>query len=300
MTSVAQSSVRPLDAAAVAIIVVLCMSWGFNQVAVKVALTDIPPFTQAAIRSVLATIMVVSWARLRGVSLTIRDGTLIPGLICGVLFAVEFLFLYRGLVWTTASRAAVFLYTAPFFVALGARWCLPGERLGPWQWGGLALSFIGVVIALGVPTPAADPQELLGDLLTLGAGAGWGATTLVLKATSLARAPFEKTLAYQLGVSIPILALAALVFGESMGSMPSGLSVASLGFQAFWTAGVTYLAWFALIMRYSASRLSAFTFLTPLFGIAAGHLVLGEPVRPMFLLAVAFVVAGLVLVNRPR
>jgi drug/metabolite transporter (DMT)-like permease len=63
---------------------------------------------------------------------------------------------------------------------------------------------------------------------------------------------------------------------------------------------VTYVVWFALVVRYSANRLSAFTFLTPLFGVAAGHLVLNEPLTPPFVLAVAFVAFGLVLVNRPR
>jgi len=81
---------------------------------------------------------------------------------------------------------------------------------------------------------------------------------------------------------------------------PSALAVGSLLYQTFWVVAVTFLAWFALIQRYSASRLAVFTFLTPLFGIAAGHLVLGDPLTPAFALAAALVVAGLVLVNRPR
>ena len=64
--------------------------------------------------------------------------------------------------------------------------------------------------------------------------------------------------------------------------------------------GLTYSAWFALIVKFSANRLSAFTFLTPLFGVAAGHLVLGEPLTPAFAVAVALVAGGLILVNRPR
>jgi drug/metabolite transporter (DMT)-like permease len=132
------------------------------------------------------------------------------------------------------------------------------------------------------------------------AGAAWGATTLVIKASRLVHAPFEKTLLYQLIVSAPALALCAHAFGERVLAPPSTLAVASLLYQTFWVVSVTYLAWFALIQRYSASRVSAFTFLTPLFGVAAGHVVLGEPLTLAFALAVALVVAGLVLVNRPR
>ncbi len=291
---------RPLDAVAAALAVVLCLSWGVNQVAVKLALPEIPPLIQAAFRSTFGALVVVAWARARGVKLAEADGTLVPGLVAGILFGLEFLLIYRGLVWTSASRAALFLYTAPFFVVIGARWFLPGDRFDRSQWIGLLLSFAGIVVAFGVPTPGGDPRELIGDLMLLLAGAAWGATTLVIKATSLARASFEKTLLYQLIVSAPMLAFCAHVFAERVVEMPSALAAGSLVYQTFWISAVTYLAWFALIQRYSASRLSAFTFLTPLFGVAAGHIVLGEPLTLAFAAAVALVVGGLVLVNRPR
>jgi drug/metabolite transporter (DMT)-like permease len=289
---------RPLDALAAAIMLVLCLSWGFNQVAVKLALPEIPPFLQAAIRSAGGALIVTSFARWRGVALLARDGTLIAGLVAGALFGIEFLLIYRGLVWTSASRAVLFLYMAPFFVALGARFLLPGERLGFWQWLGLALSFMGVALALGVPGPAADSWALIGDVMMIAAAALWAATTLVIKASALDRAPHEKILLYQLVVSTPILALAALLFGERMQALPSAVPLALLAYQTIWISSVTYVAWFALIVRYSASRLSAFTFLTPLFGVAAGNLVLGEPITPAFAAAAALVAAGLVLVNR--
>jgi drug/metabolite transporter (DMT)-like permease len=291
---------RPLDAVAAALAVVLCLSWGFNQVAVKLALPEIPPLVQAAFRSTFGALIVVVWARGRGVKLMESDGTLIPGLVAGLLFALEFLLIYRGLIWTSASRASLFIYTAPFFVVIGARWLLPGDRFDRWQWLGLLLSFAGIVVVFGVPTPGGDPQELIGDLMLVLAGAAWGATTLVIKASRLVDAPFEKTLLYQLIVSAPVLALCAHAFGERVVSPPSTLAVGSLLYQTFWVVAVTYLAWFALIQRYSASRVSAFTFLTPLFGVAAGHVVLGEPLTLAFALAVALVVAGLALVNRPR
>jgi drug/metabolite transporter (DMT)-like permease len=292
------ANTRPLDAAAAALTVGLCLSWGFNQVATKVALADIPPLIQATIRSAGALPLVLAWAWYRRVSMSLRDGTLVPGIVCGVLFGVEFLLVYRGIAWTTASRAIVFLYTAPFFVALGARPVL-GERLSAVQWAGLALSFAGVAIAMGVPdTP--DPHMLIGDAMTLGAGAAWAATTLAIKKTALARTSAEKTLVYQLVFSVPVLGLGALALGEGIHAMPGRVAVGALAYQTIWVVAVTYAAWFALVQRYSASLLSAFTFLTPLFGVAAGHLILGDPVSPPFAASVALVVAGLILVNRPR
>ena len=69
---------RPLDAAAAALAVALCLSWGFNQVAVKLALPEIPPLIQAAFRSTFGAFVVIAWARLRGVKLMEADGTLRP------------------------------------------------------------------------------------------------------------------------------------------------------------------------------------------------------------------------------
>jgi drug/metabolite transporter (DMT)-like permease len=291
---------RPLDAVAAAIMLVLCLSWGFNQVAAKFAIHDIPPMIQATLRSIGAALIVAAWAKARGQTLLSRDGTLLAGLAAGAAFGIEFVLVYQGLLWTTASRAALFLYTAPFFVVLGSRVLLPADRFHWSQWAGLALSFAGTALAFGLPTPSADPRQMLGDVLLLGGAIGWAVTTLIIKASSLNRVPAEKVMLYQLVVSVPVLALAAWAFGERMTAMPSGPALGALAYQILWVVSVTYVAWFALVRRYSANRLSAFTFLTPLFGVAAGHLLLGEPLTGAFAAAVALVAAGLVLVNRAR
>src|ERR1700684_2206277 len=157
------SAGRPLPPAAVAWMLMLCLSWGFNQIAVKLALPDVPPMLQATIRSAGALPVLLLIARLRGVRLFERDGTLGAGLFAGLLFGLEFVLIFRGLKLTSASRAVVFLYTAPFFVALGSYQFL-GERLRASQWGGLGLSFAGVALAIGVPQPDVDARVLLGDL----------------------------------------------------------------------------------------------------------------------------------------
>jgi drug/metabolite transporter (DMT)-like permease len=291
---------RPLDPLAITLTVALCLIWGFNQVAVKLAIHDIPPLIQCLIRSVVATVLVLAWTQFRGVPLFKRDGTLLAGIIAGVLFALEFLLIYRGLLYTTATRAVLFLYTAPFLVVLGARWLVKGDHFHLMQWFGMALSFAGIVIAFGLPTPAADPQQVLGDVMMIGAAIAWAATTLVIKVSRLNQVSSEKTMLYQLVVSVPLLDAGVLVFGEHIDAMPSAVALGALAYQAVWVVCVTYMAWFALIVRYSASRLSSFTFLTPLFGVVAGHMVLNEPLSPPFSLAVALVAIGLVLVNRPR
>jgi drug/metabolite transporter (DMT)-like permease len=292
------SATRPLGLAAVALMVMCCLSWGFNQVAVKLVLPEIPPFLQATIRSSggLVVVLLVAWAR--GVKLFERDGTLKAGLCAGIVFGIEFVLIYRGLLYTTASRASVFLYCAPFVVALGSYQFL-GERLRAVQWGGLALSFAGVALAIGVPQANVDSRVLMGDLMLVAGGVLWAATTLIIKATPLLTAPAEKGLAYQVAMSIPILGLAAWLSGESINQVPGPLTLALMSYQAFWVVGLTFLIWFGLVKTYSASKLSAFSFITPLFGVAAGYLVLHDPLTPAFGVAALLVIAGLYLVNRP-
>jgi drug/metabolite transporter (DMT)-like permease len=277
---------------------VLCLSWGFNQVATKLAIHDIPPLMQATVRSIVAALIVVGWCKLRGFALFKRDGTLLAGVAAGVLFAIEFILIYQGLVYTTATRAVLFIYLAPFFVVLGSRIFLPADAFRLAQWLGLALSFTGMLVAFGLPTPALDPRQAIGDLMMVAAALFWAATTLIIKASPLTRVSAEKVMLYQLVVSAPIMAAAAYVAGERITHAPSALALGSLAYQTIWVVSITFVIWFALIARFSANRLSAFTFLTPLFGVAAGHLVLGEPLTTAFAAAVALVAGGLVLVNR--
>jgi drug/metabolite transporter (DMT)-like permease len=300
-SSPASNSVtRRLDAAAAAIMLMLCLSWGFNQVATKLAIHDIPPLMQATIRSVVAALLIAGWCRLRGIAIFGRDGTLGAGLISGVLFAGEFIMVYQGLAYTTATRGTLFLYLAPFFVVLGARIVLPVDRFSLAQWLGLALSFAGMGLAFGLPTPAEDPRQMLGDLMMVAAALFWAATTLLTKASALNRVSAEKMMLYQLVVSAPIMAAAAWLLGEHITQAPSALATGALAYQTIWIVSITFVIWYALVKRYSANRLSAFTFLAPLFGVAAGHLVLGEPLTLAFAAAVALVAGGLVLVNRGR
>jgi drug/metabolite transporter (DMT)-like permease len=289
---------RPLTVGAIALVLMLCLTWGFNQIAIKLVLREIPPYTQAAIRSAGALLVILAIARFRGVKLFERDSTLGAGLFVGAIFGFEFLLIYHGLELTSASRAVVFLYTMPFFVAFGA-YQLLGERLRAVQWTGLAVSFAGVAVAIGVPQPNVTPSVLLGDALMIAGAAMWAATTLVVKRTRLINVAPEKALGYQVGLSVPILGIAALVAGEQIPAVPGTLTISLLAFQAFWVVGLTFLLWFSLIRTYSASKLAAFTFITPLFGVVGGYLILDDHLTPAFGFAALLVIAGLVLVNRP-
>src|SRR4051794_36454083 len=297
-TPATPSAGRPLSPGAIALMLMLCLSWGFNQIAVKLVLPDVPPMLQVLSRSAgaLPLLLVIGW--LRGVRFFERDGTLWAGVANGIIFSVEFILIYQGLLYTSASRAVVFLYIAPFFVALGSYFFL-GERLRAAQWAGLGLSFAGVALAIGVPQADVDSSVLLGDLMIVGGGSLWAATTLIVKTTALLKAPAEKGLGYQVALSIPILGLAAWLFGETLTKVPGPLALSLMAYQAVWVVGLTFLLWVSLVKTYSASKLSAFTFITPLFGVIVSYFIMHDTLTPVFGAAALLVIAGLYLVNRP-
>jgi drug/metabolite transporter (DMT)-like permease len=140
---------------------------------------------------------------------------------------------------------------------------------------------------------------LLGDLLIVGGGALWAASTMLVKTSALLRAPPEKGMGYQVALSIPILGFAAWFSGETITRMPGSLALSLMAYQAIWVVGLTFLLWFVLIKTYSASKLSAFTFITPLFGVVASYFILHDSLTVTFGVAALFVIAGLYLVNRP-
>lgn len=289
-----------LDGLAVLLLVGCCALWGLNQVAAKVTLAEIPPLMQAAVRSLGAAVLLMLWAKWRGISLWQHDGTTRGGLLAGLLFAAEFACIFVGLQYTAASRMIVFIYLAPFVVALGMPLISRSERLQPAQLLGLLLAFGGVVWAFfeGFDAPAAGPRQWLGDALGIAAALLWGLTTLVLRGSRLASVLPEKTLLWQLVVSALALGLGSLAAGEALHAMPTAASLWPLAFQTVIVTFGSYLVWFWLVRHYPATRLSAFTLLTPIFGLLAGVLLLGEPVTARLLAALAAVVAGIALVNR--
>ncbi|MCO7554194.1 DMT family transporter [Metapseudomonas otitidis] len=285
----------PLDPFACGLMLLLCIVWGFQQVSIKLVEQDVAPVLQLAIRSGIAALVlgtITLWREGRG---AFGDGTLLPGLGVGLLFTLEFFFISEGLVRTSASHIAVFLYTAPIFAALGLHLILPEERLSPVQWLGVLVAFGGIALAfLGKPGNAAG--SLLGDALGICAAIAWGATTVLIRGSSLSEAAPVKTLFYQLGVAGVVLLAVAAATGR-LGLVPSDRALLSLGFQVVVVALISYLGWFWLLRRYLASRLSMLSFMTPLFGVGFGVLVLGEPLDSSFIFGGLLVLGGLLLVT---
>jgi drug/metabolite transporter (DMT)-like permease len=291
---------KAIDGQAMILMLFLCIIWGLQQVVLKAAAVDIAPIMQIALRSGIAAILVGLLMFFRGERMSLADGTWRPGLLVGFLFALEYLFLGEGLRHTSASHAVVFLYTAPVFAALGLHWKLSVERLQLFQWVGILLAFAGIVIAFfwrsSQPMIDSSSNILWGDFLALLAAMAWGATTVVIRCSSLARTSVTQTLLYQLVGAFTLLMLAAIGLGQT-GFNHTRLAWGSLLFQTLVVSFASFLVWFWLLRNYLASRLGVFSFMTPLFGIAFGVWLLNEPLEASFLAGALLVIAGIVLVS---
>jgi drug/metabolite transporter (DMT)-like permease len=287
-----------LDTRATALLLACCAFWGLQQILIKTTVTEVPPLWQASIRMGGAVVLLWLWCAWRRVPLFERDGTLPGGLLAGALFAGEFTCIYIGLQHTTASRLTVFLYTSPFVVALLLPRFVPAERLRGVQWVGLAIAFAGVVLAFSESVGRSTSGQLRGDALALAAGVMWGLTTLAIRTTRLATASAEKTLFYQIAVTAAISPLLSLMLDERWSLSYSTYAWFSIALQTVIGAFASYLAWMWMLRHYPATRISSFTFLTPLFALVFGVVLLSEPLTLQLVLALAGVALGIVLVNR--
>jgi drug/metabolite transporter (DMT)-like permease len=286
-----------IDSRAAAAMMMICAIWGLQQVAIKAAEPDISAVLQIAIRSGIAALAVYLLARYRREKFVFDRPTLLAGLCVGFLFALEFFFVSEGLRYTSASHMAVFLYTAPLFSAIGLHFVIRHERLSLIQWVGITIAFGGVVLAIsGMSGSSGAENPLRGDIYGLLAGMSWGGSTIVIRTTGLANCSSKQTLLFQLSGACILLSLLAITT-QSVHFTLTTLAWTSLIFQTLVVSFISYLIWFSLLRHYQASSLGILTFMTPIFGILAGVVILGEPLQIEFVLGSILIVLGLIVVS---
>jgi drug/metabolite transporter (DMT)-like permease len=253
----------------------------------------------AALRSVVSGSLLWGYTRLKGKRVAFPPGQIRHAVIIGLLFGLEFLFVYWGLSYTPASRSMIFLYTHPFWVALGAHFFLKGDRLTLVKLLGLVLAFSGIVAVFRVRSSGLPPLYWIGDLMAMTGAVFWAATTLYVKRIAqTVRLDHYQTLFAQLAFSFPVLALGSLLFEQAAAVNLTPLVIAALTYQGVVVAFASFLVWFWLIHRHAVSRLAALTFMAPLFGVILGGLILGEPITVLVWIGLVCVACGIYLVNR--
>jgi len=289
-----------LDAKAIVIVIIMTLLWGFNYPAIKYSNQGVSPVFASTLRSIIASICGLIYCFKKKEKLFHTDVMLFHGAMVGLLFGAEFACLYFGMLYTDAARSVLFVYLSPFVVAAGAHFFLKGDRLTFLKTVGLVLAFAGIFVVFGGRPKTAKASMLLGDLLEIAAAVLWGATTLYIKRFMAKRVEPIHTFLYQLFFSIPILLIVSIFLEPKWIYKIDPSIVASLFYQSVIVAFVTYFIWFKLIHEYSVSRLSAFTFFTPIFGVLFGVLILHEEMTISLMVGLPMVSMGIFMVNWRR
>jgi drug/metabolite transporter (DMT)-like permease len=269
----------------------------FNQVVIKLTNEGFQPVFFAGLRSVGAVFCIYAWMRFRGLSVRISRETIPAAIMIGLIFGLEFIFLFVSLDLTTVTRSVVIFYSMPVWLALMAHVAIPGERLTWRKSIGLAVALVGVSWAILDRGTGADAASLAGDLCALGAAICWAGIAICAKATKLAQTRPEVQLFYQVLISIPVLLIASLFFGPFLRD-PQPLHYAGLAFQIIVIVTMGFMFWLWLLSIYPSSTVASFSFLTPVFGVFLGWALLSEPVGVSIFGALILVTLGIILINR--
>jgi drug/metabolite transporter (DMT)-like permease len=288
---------KRIDALGTFLLVFCSGLMGINQVMVKLVNAGMHPVFQAGLRSACAFLPILGFALLTRKRLSMSDGSFWPGMLVGTFFAAEFLLLFQALDYTTVARASIFFYTMPFWTALAAHFLIEGEKLSAVRVAGLLLAMTGVVVALSDKQTTYSDQSLVGDIYCLLGALFWAGIVVVARTTKLSRSSPEMQLLYQLAVSAPILLLIAPQLGDPIRELTYGIWILFF-IQVFVIACVGFLTWFWVLSIYPASSMASFSFLSPVFGVIFGWLILQEKIDTTILIALFLVSLGVVLVNR--
>ena len=285
---------KNLDASVFVIMFFVCLVWGTQQVAIKIAGHYVSPMLQLSIRSGLSALIIfMLFNRRDRIAANLNAPRVaMAGMCVGILFAIEFLLVALGIPKTSTGHITLFLYTAPLFTAVGLHFLLKEERMTGLQWLGIMIAFTGIAVA--VQFSFSGDAALVGDFCALAAGLCWGISSIIIRISSLATLPPSCTLFYQLATTSVILALVAYGRGETLFVL-NRTSLLSLTFQTIIVAVISYLTWFTLLRYYKVSSLSTLILMTPVMGIAAGAIFLGEKLQSDFTIGSALILAGLLL-----
>ena len=276
-------------------LVVTSVGWGINWPVMKFLLGEWPPLLARGSAGMAAALVLALVAAGRRESLAVPRRLLAP-LTAAAFFNV---FAWMGfstlsMRWLTAGQGALLVYTMPIWATLLA-WPVLGKRPTPRAIAGLALCVAGVGVLFGGQGVSLGADKLPGVLLALGAAVLFALGTVVLKPLPLP--PFA-ALAWQLAIGCAPMLVLSLLFEQPRFEASTPLGWALMAYMTAVPMGVCYLGWFAALRRLPPATASVATLLTPVIGVAAAAVALGEPLGLKELVAMGLTIGGVALVLR--
>ena len=290
---------KSIDGVAASFLIVFSILLGLNQVCVKLVNVGMHPVFQVALRSTLAIIPILLYCYFTKKKIIISDGSFIPGVIAGILFAVEFIFLFTALDYSTVTRVSLIFYTMPVWLTLSAHFLIDNDKLSLKKIIGLALAVFGLILAIYEPNGEYNEKQFFGDLYSLLASFCWAAIAIMLKTTRLNKSIPETQLLYQLIVSGIILLPISFLFNDFIRDMNINLILIFL-FQVTIIMCLGFIGWLWVMSRYSASSTSSFAFLTPIFGVLFGWLIMDDNINLQIYFSLFLTCMGIYMINAKK
>jgi len=282
-----------------ACVVATALGWGLNWPATKLLLSECPPLSARGISGL------VSGPMLFGVALLCGESLIVPRHQWGRLITASLLnvsawmgLTTASLLWLPAGQAATLAYTMPVWAALLA-WPMLGERPTLRQGLAIALGICGVGTLVGSVGFSLDLGRLPGIGLALTAAGLFAFGTVLSKRAPIAM-PRVALTAWQISIGcIPLLIGGSILEKANFRALPL-VGWLALTYTAFISMGLCYLMWFSAVRRLNASTAAIGTLLTPIVGVAASSVALGDPLTINQAVALGLVVCGIVFAIREK
>jgi len=275
----------------------LCFVWGSTWLAIKVGLGSLPPLFFAGMRFVIAWSLLLIYALAMKIEFPRGKATWRVMLFLGLTqITLPYALVFWGEQYVTAGLAAVLFATVPFFVALFAHFIIPGERLTAWKLSGILVSFIGVTIIFSRELMVTNNSFWGGLALIVGAGSA-GCANVVGKKHSLSINPIVNVVA-QMGIGALLLTAGGVVFEREVPMNFNPTSLFAVLYLAVAGSAFAFVALYWLFTRMEVTRVSLFTFITPIVAVVLGWLVLGEEVDLNVAVGGSLILVGVILVNK--
>lgn len=278
---------------AVAALFLVSLLWGYNWIAMKLGLESAGPFQFSTLRFALGALCMVAVILRYGEPLLPGRGQWPPVLILGFVLALNFGLTMSALELGGTGKTAVLVYTMPFWVLIFARLALH-ERLSRWQGVAVSIALVGLLLLI-------EPWRLSGgivpSLLALGAGMSWGASVV-----------YVKDLQKKSGISMLIITLWQMIIGAALLAIgwqllepePVRWNVnlaLTLGYTAVLGTGLAWILFYYALRRMPAGMAGLGTLATPVIGVLAAWLQLGERPEPLEATGMALVGSALAMLS---
>ncbi len=272
---------------------------GINHVVIKIVNLGLNPIFFAGIRSFIAFFFIVLWMKLMKKPIVFHRENLVISLLAGLIFALEFLFLFLALDFTSISRNSIIYYSMPLWLTILLYLIKNNEKISIINLAGLILAFLGVIISITNSNTNLifNYAYLIGDLLAFLAALFWALLIIIAKSSNFSKETPEMQLLWMVMVSGPILTIFSLFVEDPIRDFQV-IHIWGVLFQSIIVVAGGFLFWLWLLSKYPASGVASFSFLTPIFTIFFGWIILSEIMTTNFLVAAFFVIIGLILINR--